>query len=130
LDRPLLAVPGLLLLTVTLLYVRNLFPFTFGVATAAAFVAIPYFLRSEFGDLILRTIGLTSMIYVPFDIFSDTIQWSTERSDTRMLAEEFGGATILWGALWLAASLATIALTLRLTHGQSNNVSLRHSVLR
>ena len=57
-----------------------------------------------------------SMIYVPLDILSDTIFRSELRSDARMLAEEFGGATVMWGGVWLVLSLVAIvvgALTLR-----------------
>ena len=39
-----------------------------------------------------------------------------------MLAEEFGGPTIFWGALWLLASLAIIYLCLRHGLGKSSNV--------
>ena len=36
------------------------------------------------------------------------------RSDAFMIAEEFGGATMLWGGVWLVTSLVIAAITLRL----------------
>jgi hypothetical protein len=80
---------------------------------------------------VLRIVGLASMFYVPNDIISDTITRSHLASDARILAEEFGGATILWGGLWLAISLAVIALTLRFGLGStSSNIRLRDPAAR
>jgi hypothetical protein len=52
------------------------------------------------------------MVYVPRDIVSDTLARSHLRSDARMLAEEYGGATVLWGGLWLVLSVVVIAACL------------------
>jgi hypothetical protein len=62
------------------------------------------------------------MIYVPFDIFSDTIARSGIRSDAYMLAERFGGATVMWGGLWLVISLAVIGACLRYGLGERSNI--------
>ena len=78
--------------------------------------------RSSSFDYKLRVIGLTSMTYVPFDIFSDTIARSGERSDAYMLAEKFGGATVMWGGLWLLISLAVIGVCLRYGLGERSNI--------
>jgi len=70
---------------------------------------------------VLRVIRLASMIYVPCDILGDTILRAGLRSDTRMLAEEIGGASVLWGGVWLAVSLGIIGLALRAAaRGDSN----------
>lgn len=107
---------------ITLLYTRSLFPLIFGFGTAVTLIAIAYALRPAISDFCLRIIGATSMIYVPYDIFSDTIRGASQRSDARMLAEEFGGATLLWGALWLLISLAFIATTLRTALKHPSNI--------
>ena len=85
-------------------------------------LAIARFLPRDYSDLILRVIGLASMIYVPYDIFSDTIQRSYLQSDARMLAEEFGGPTMMWGALWIVLSLCVLALCLRYGLGADSNI--------
>jgi hypothetical protein len=69
------------------------------------------------------------MIYAPLDIYSDTISRSDLRSDARMLAEEFGGPTALWGGMWLIVSLGVIALTLRYGLGRNGNIPLRGPAL-
>jgi len=55
---------------------------------------------------------MTNLIYVPYDIYSDTIARSGLRSDAFMLAEEYGGAAWLWGGVWLVISLILVVTTL------------------
>lgn len=121
-DRAVLAALGLVVLAVTLLYMRSLFALAFGAATGAAMLAAARWLPRAGCDLALRVIGLSSMIYVPLDIFSDTIARSHLMSDARMMAEEFGGPTIFWGGLWLAVSLAVIWQALRRGLGSDSNL--------
>jgi hypothetical protein len=66
------------------------------------------YLGEGLNDFLLRLIGLTSMVYVPHDIYSDTIARSSLLSDARMLAHEYGGATVLWGAAWFTVSVVLI----------------------
>lgn len=127
LDRALLALLGALLLTVSLIYVRDLFALAFGIATGAAMLAAARYLPRDACDLVLRVIGLASMIYVPYDIFSDTIARAHLQSDAWMLAQEFGGPTLFWGGLWLVISLGAIALCLRFGLGPSSNFRRGHS---
>lgn len=124
-DRIVLGGLGLVLLAVTGLYVRDVFAIGFGMVTGLLMLGVARFLPRDINDLTLRVIGLTSMIYVPLDIYSDTIARSYLRSDARMLAEEFGGATLFWGGLWMAISLVVIALTLRRGLGRDSNIRLR-----
>jgi hypothetical protein len=126
-DRIALGVFGAVLLAVAALYIRDLYALTFTVITGAAMLAIARFLPAQVNDLILRVIGLSSMVYVPFDIFSDTIARSSLRSDARMLAEEFGGTTIMWGILWLIISLLIITISLRSCLGTSSNLDLKRA---
>ncbi len=123
-DRAIAAALGLGLIAITLIYMRGLFPMGFGLAAGAALLAIARFLPHEASDLVLRLIGLTSLIYVPLDIFSDTIARAHLRSDAAMLAEELGGGTRLWGGLWLTISLATILTSMRFGLGRTSNLPL------
>lgn len=124
-DRIIMGLFGALMLLVTALYIRDGFAILFCVGTGAAMLATARFLPHDVNDLILRVIGLTSMIYVPYDIFSDTIQRSNLRSDARMLAEEFGGATVVWGGIWLVISIVVVALGLWRGLGPTSNITLR-----
>ncbi|WP_342713613.1 M50 family metallopeptidase [Litoreibacter janthinus] len=122
-DRAVVALLGLGLLVVSALYLRDLFALVFCVGLAAALLAVARWLDHRANDLVLRVIGLTSMIYVPFDIFSDTIARSHLQSDAWMMANEFGGATVLWGGLWLVLSVLAIGASLRYGLGESSNIA-------
>jgi hypothetical protein len=112
-DRAVVALLGGVMLLVTLLYVRDLFAVAFCAGAGLALLALARFLGHAANDLALRVIGLTSLIYVPYDIFDDTIARAGQRSDAYMLATAFGGPTVLWGLIWLALSLCVIIWCLR-----------------
>jgi len=122
-DRAVVMLFGVVTLAVTVLYIRELFPLIFCTVTGVAMLAVGRYLSHEINDMVLRVIGLTSVIYVPYDIFDDTIARSGLRSDAYMLAERYGGPTIFWGGLWLLISLAVIYWGLRRGIGRNSNLS-------
>ncbi len=122
LDRWVMGLLGSGMLIITALYIREPFAIMFCTSTGVAMLAGAKFLSREINDLLLRVIGLTSMIYVPYDIFSDTIASAHLNSDARMLATEIGGTTMFWGLLWLAISLAVIFASLRYGLGPASNI--------
>ena len=124
-DRVVMMVCGAAILLIAGLYVREPFALAFTLGTGAVMLAMARYLGHHANDLALRLIGSTSIIYVPYDIFSDTIARSGLRSDARMLAEEFGGTTAMWGGLWLVLSVAIIGLCLRFGLGRDSNLRLR-----
>lgn len=112
-DRAIMIILGLLLGVITISFVSNLFALAFGLLIAAGMIVSGKYLSGLINDFLLRLIGLTSMIYVPLDIFSDTIYRSQIVSDASMLAQEYGGATIIWGGLWLVNCAVIIYLCVR-----------------
>ncbi len=128
-DRAVMAGCGLVTLLIAGFYIRDFFPLVFCTLTGTAMLATARYLNRNISDLILRVIGLCSLIYVPYDIFSDTIARSNERSDAYMLAEEFGGPTLFWGGLWLILSVIVIAFCMRYIFGQSSNILFDRSGL-
>ncbi|ATG42541.1 Peptidase M50B-like protein [Phaeobacter piscinae] len=123
-DREILALFGALTLLVAAIYVRDLFALVFTLTTGVLMLATARYLSLAVNDLILRIIGISSMIYAPLDIWDDTLARSYLRSDARMMAEEIGGTTVIWGGLWLVISLTVIGVTLRYGLGRSSNISL------
>lgn len=121
-DRALMAALGVTTLLIAAFYIREWFVLGFSVGLGVAMLASARFLPHSINDLALRVIGLTSMIYVPFDIFDDTIARSGMRSDAYMLAERFGGATVMWGGVWLLISLAAIGGCIRYGLGEQSNI--------
>ncbi len=119
-DRQMMAVLGVVMLVVTGLYMREIFALAFGVAAGAAMLASARFLSARVNDLALRVIGLTSMVYVPFDIFDDTIARSGAESDAYAMSQTYGGPVMFWGGLWLLLSLLVIWNSLRRLGRNSN----------
>ena len=124
-DRAIMAGCGIIMLIIAALYVRDSFALSFVIGAGIVMLAMARFLGHAANDMVLRVIGLSSMIYVPFDIFSDTIARFGLRSDARMLAEEFGGTTMIWGGLWLMLSLIVIGCCLRYGLGRRSNLTMR-----
>jgi len=105
---------ALVLALTALIFTRNLFGFVFSLGAAIAVGLLARFGGASANDIVLKAVGLASMLYVPADIVSDTLSRSHLRSDARMLAEEFGGFTQMWGVLWLVIAVVAIAGTLYL----------------
>ena len=121
-DRILVALLGLSMFALTAFYIRDSFPVMFCLGGGVILLFTARFLSRQINDLLLRIIGLTSMIYVPYDIFSDTLARSELRSDARILSEHFGGTTMIWGSLWLVISLIFILFIIKLSLKESSNI--------
>jgi hypothetical protein len=109
---------SLALLAITMLLVAVFFggtAYTIGFAAviALAIMTLLKYANAAVKQTVLLVFASASMIYVPIDIWQDTIVHSGALSDARMLANEMGGATFMWGGLWFVASLYFIYLTLR-----------------
>jgi len=113
LDKAALMILGIVIALITLGFAGSLFTIAFGIIAGITLVLVARYLSQDISDFILRLIGLTSMLYVPLDIFSDTISRSQLDSDARMLAIEYGGTTIMWGVVWLLISIIIIFICLR-----------------
>jgi len=111
-DKAAMAILGGMIVGIALLFGGNLFGIGFCLISGVIMISLGFKASEKINDFILRLIGLTNMIYVPLDIYSDTISRSHLRSDAYMLAEEFGGATLMWGGLWLLISVVVIVISL------------------
>ena len=123
-DRAVVAGLSIAILGVSIVYLRDTFALGFALGTGVALLAIAKWLGDVVNDLVLRIIGLTSMIYVPLDIFSDTLARAHLHSDARMLAEIYGATTMFWGLVWLCLSLVVIWFCLRNVLGSDSNITL------
>ncbi len=111
-DKPLMGALGASIITMAFFFSSESFAMTFSIVVGVVMMASAYFVPMKINDMILRVIGMTSMLYAPLDIYSDTIQRSHLRSDAFMLAEEIGGSTMIWGGIWISISVVLLALTL------------------
>ncbi|MDH3296734.1 MAG: M50 family metallopeptidase [Gemmatimonadota bacterium] len=114
-----MAAVGVATAAVTVLFMRNLFGFAFGVGFAAALVLAARQLPARWNARILFGLGLTSALYAILDIKSDVIDRSGLESDARMLADLTGVPTVVWGALWIGLAGGIVALVARRAFARS-----------
>lgn len=129
-DKLILIGVGITMLLITAFFIRTQFAVFFCIGTGLAMICIGAFLRPQFSDILLRVIGLSSILYVPYDIFTDTIRnpgfSSHMRSDAHMLAAEFGGTGMIWGSIWLIISVLVVVATFTIgLRGRSSNLDFR-----
>jgi hypothetical protein len=104
-GRWVMAVLGVGLVMVTVLYVPGGFGLLFGLAFGTGLILSARFLSDQVNALILTGLGLTSCLYAILDIKSDVIDRPQLTSDAHMLFELTGVHTIVWGLLWIAIGL-------------------------
>ena len=97
---------GLLVVALTLLYVRTGFGIVFGLLFGAAMLVIQRKATHSLNRTVLLALGLTSALYAILDIKSDIIDRPGAESDAFMLSEITGIPTVVWGALWIGLALA------------------------
>ncbi len=119
-DKVLMGCLGVSIILITVLLSSSSFSWLFGLTSGMGMLVIARFLDNSYNDFLLRLLGLTSMLYVPLDIYSDTIFRAHLKSDAYMLAEYTGGSTILWGSLWLIISLIAIYFCLKWSLAKNN----------
>ncbi len=105
---------GVLVILLTVFYVRSGFGIVFGILFGAAMVTASRKIGATLNRHLLLTLGLTSALYAILDIKSDVLDRPELESDARMLAEATGiGTTTMWGVLWIAIAIAFTAWLLR-----------------
>lgn len=107
---------GVLVVTVSLLYVRSGFGLMFGLAL----IGVAKYLPSEIQTMTLTVLGLTSCLYAVWDIKSDILDRPGIRSDASMLAELTGVPTVLWGLLWTGMAIVVCWWLLKRTFEKSS----------
>ncbi len=106
-DRAVSIVLGLILVAVSVFFIRPFlgFGFFFGLLAGLALGATGVLLSEGVNDYLLRVIGLTSCMYAVLDIKSDIIDRPGIRSDAAMLSDLTGLPTLFWGFVWIAVAV-------------------------
>jgi hypothetical protein len=114
-DRWISAGLGLMLLVLSLLYVRPLISFGFGFGALAGFalLGLARWGNEAINDLFLRVLGLTSCFYAVLDIKSDILDRPHLRSDAVMLAEITHVPAVVWGVTWMVLAMIVAAFSLK-----------------
>jgi hypothetical protein len=104
---------GLFVLVVTLVYVRTLFGFVYGLLAAAVLILVASKLKPDASQILLVAIGVMSCLYAVWAIASDVLLRSVPSSDASALARLTLVPALVWGVLWIAISLWVIYAVLR-----------------
>ena len=97
---------GVLVMLLTVFFVRNGFGITFGVLFGVGMITASRKIGAAMNRRLLLTLGLTSALYAILDIKSDVLDRPELESDAHMLAELTGiGTTTMWGVLWIAIAI-------------------------
>jgi hypothetical protein len=130
-DRLLAAGLGLALLVLTIVFVRTLFGIGFGLLFGTALVLVASWLPGAVNDLLLRFLGLASVLYAVIDIKEDLISRSVPGSDAYAMSRELFLPPVFWGVLWMVLALAAAALFLYLAgRGEASAPRLVREVRR
>ncbi len=112
-QRGIVLLLGIFVLSVTLLYVRTIFGFGYGLAAGAALVAVAWFLPPAASAFVLRLVGVVSCLYAVWDIASDLLLRSVPGSDANALAQLTHVPGVVWGLLWIGVAAAGSLAALR-----------------
>ena len=112
-SRTVIALIGAFTLVVTLLYVRTLFGFGYGLAAALALLAVAAKLRPAVSEILLAAIGATSALYAVWDVASDVLLRHSNESDAAALAQLTGIPAIVWGVAWIAVSVGGLGYVVK-----------------
>lgn len=96
---------GVMVLALSVLYVRSPFGLAFSLAFGALLVLAARQLSVAANRSILFVLGLTSCLYAILDIKSDVLERPHLPSDAQMLSELTGVPTLAWGLIWIGLAL-------------------------
>jgi hypothetical protein len=120
-DRVLAAGLGLGVLALTVVFVRSLFGVVFGLAFGAALILAAWWLPRAVNDLLLRFLGLASILYAVIDIKEDLVSRTVPGSDAYAMSRELFLPPIFWGVLWMAlAVMAAGAFLVLASRGEAS----------
>ena len=111
-DRLLAALLGLAVLALSAVFVRTAFGLLFGLGFGAGLVAAAVVLPAAVNDLLLKTLGLTSVLYAVIDIKEDLITRTVAGSDAYAMSRELGLPPVFWGLVWITLALVAALLVL------------------
>jgi hypothetical protein len=107
-----IALVGLSTLVLTVLFIRTWFGILYGLAAGAALVLVATKLRPAASEILLAAIGVMSCLYAVWDIASDVLFRSVPDSDAAALADLTMIPAVVWGVLWILASVWVVVAVL------------------
>jgi hypothetical protein len=115
-DRYVSLAIGLVVLILTLLYVRQPFGFVFCLLFGLFMLASFRFLPDWWNDGMIKFLGMSSCLYAIVDIKEDLIERSGIGSDADAIAKLIGapGLSVPIGVLWILAAIVILGVSLKI----------------
>lgn len=112
-DELLAASLGVAVVALTVVFVRTVFGVLFGLGFGLALLAAARWLPAAANDLLLKLIGLTSVLYAAIDIKEDLISRTVPGSDAWAMSRELFLPPLFWGVLWMGLALVAAVVLVR-----------------
>lgn len=119
-DRVMSVLLGVLLIIVSLLYIRTTFGFFFCIIFGIAMIIIGFKLSEQINDTLLKFLGLVSCMYAVIDIKEDLISRTVKESDAYKIAELFKlpRLSVLIGVFWAVIAIVVFIFAIKYSSGQ------------
>lgn len=112
-DELLAASLGVAVVALTVVFVRTGFGVLFGLVFGLALLAAACWLPPSVNDMLLKLIGLTSVLYAAIDIKEDLISRTVPGSDAWAMSRELLLPPLFWGVLWMGLALVAAIVLVR-----------------
>lgn len=114
---------GIMVLIVTILWVRDIFPLAFCLLFGLAMLFTGSKLSEDFNSFLLKYIGTVSCLYSLFDIPDDLIFRTVQGSDSHAIASSIGMPflSVPIGILWMAMALACFYFSYKIAMGEDDS---------
>lgn len=113
---------GIVLLIVTVLWIRDIFPLIFCVLFGIAMIIMGFKLSEQFNNFLLKYIGIVSCLYSLFDIPDDLIFRTVTISDSYKIASSLGMPflSVPIGILWMIIAILCVYFSYKIAMGKDD----------
>lgn len=122
-DKAISVVIGGIILIITLFFVRTVFGFVFSLLFGAAMIIVGIFAPVKINDIVLKVIGLTSVLYAILDIKDDLITRNIEGSDASQMSKIIPLPPQVWGIIWIVIAIVAAFFFLKIAAKNEPEIS-------
>jgi hypothetical protein len=105
LDKLLSAAIGIAVIAISILFIRTTFGLLFGFAFGTAMFVVGFFTPTFVNGIVLKFLGLTSILYAVIDIKDDLFMRTVRDSDASRMAQVSFGTPFMWGVVWIVLAI-------------------------
>jgi hypothetical protein len=113
LDKLISMIIGIVLLLLTIFFVRTQFGIIFCLTFGIAMIVIGRFAPLAVNDLLLKVIGFTCALYAVIDIKEDLISRTVPGSDAYQMSKLIPLPPVAWGLIWAGIAVVAVFLTVK-----------------